>query len=151
MSADDDRRADDPQRREFIKKLTAITSGVVASSYVSPKIAMAQGGGGLSGGAMIPMVIVQSLFDYIATQQQPDTVVLWLATYGGLSQQTAVFTYDTLRAASTVEELNEFLNGTDPIPGLDPAEQQMVAEARAAFAAAAVNAAAKSKWPWEAA
>lgn len=149
MSAEDDRKLDDPERREFIKKLTAITSGVVAGSYVSPKIAMAQGGGGVSGGAMVPAVIVQSLFDYIATQGSPDTVVLWLATYGGLSQEAAVFTYDTLRAARTVEELDEFVNGTGPLPGATPDEQVLVDQARAAFAAAAVNAAAKSKWPWE--
>jgi hypothetical protein len=149
MAADDDRKLADADRRAFLKKLSALTSGVVASTYVSPQIAMAQAGGGVSGGAMIPGVIVQSLFNYIATQGSPDTVVLWCVTYGPLSQPTAIFTYDTLRAATTVAALNEFLNGTGPLPGMPPDHQPMVDEARAAFRAAAVRASTKSKWPWE--
>jgi hypothetical protein len=155
MTSDDDRNRDDQQRREFLKKLSLITSGVVASTYVSPSIAMATSTAGVSPGGMIPMVVVQSLFNFMQTQGSPDAVVLWCVQQGHMSQETAVFTYDQLRGGSspgtppTVERLNMFVNGYGPMPGVASGDQGHLNEARAALRAAAVKATTKSKWPWE--
>ena len=146
MSADDDRKLDDPQRREFIKKLAAITSGAAAGTYLVPKIAMAQAGGGLSPGPVVPQVIVQSLFDYIQTQGSPDAMVLWMTQNMQLSPDTPLFIYDTVRSFTTVGQLNEFVNGSGPMPGLPPGP---LAEARMAVASASASASQASKWPWE--
>ena len=147
----DKRSVDDQQRRDFLKKLAAITSGVAATSYVKPEVAFAQDCVGLSpaGRARVPQVIVKSLLAYIAEQDSPDEVVLWLVTKQSLSEQTAIFLYDQVRAAKDFESLNELVNGSESFPGLTPQEDRMLRDSRAAICNAAVTAAEESKWPWE--
>jgi hypothetical protein len=155
MAIDDDRELGDEQRREFLKKLSLVTSGVVASAYVSPTIAMASSTAGVSPGGTVPLVVIQSLFNFMQTQGSPDAVVLWCVEQGHMSQATAVFTYDQLRGGSTpgspptVERLNMFVNGYGPMPGIAPDDQDHLNEARAALRAAATRASATSKWPWQ--
>ena len=149
MTSDDDRKLDDAPRREFLKKLTLLTTGAVATTYVTPSIAMATSTAGVSPGGMVPKVVVQSLFNFIQTQGSPDAVVLWCVGEGHMSSGTAVFTYDQMHAAANVDQLNMFVNGYGPMPGVPAAVQPTLNEARAALRAAAVRQTTKSKWPWE--
>jgi hypothetical protein len=149
MTSDDDRKPGDAERRDFLKKLSALTAAAVATNYVTPTIAMATSTAGVSPGGMVPMVVVQSLFAFIKTQGSPDAVVLYCVQQGQMSQETAIFTYDQMRAAATVGDLDMFVNGYGPMPGLQPGELPHLNEARAALRAVAVSATAKSKWPWE--
>jgi hypothetical protein len=149
MNQDDDQKLGDEQRREFLKKLGALTAGAVATTYVTPKIAMATSTAGVSPGGMVPMVVIQSLFNFMQTQGSPDKVVLYCVEQEKMSNATAVFTYDQMRAAHDVTTLNMFVNGIGPMPGVSPADKPKLDEARAALRHAAVKAAPKSKWPWE--
>jgi len=149
MSSSDDRKLDDEQRRAFLKKLSLITSSVVASTYVAPTIAMATTTAGVSPGGTVPMVVIQSLFNFMKTQGSPDAVVLYCVNQGHMTQETAVFTYDHMRAAITASDLNNFVNGYGPLPGVSPGEQPHLDEARAALRAVATKTITKSQWPWE--
>jgi len=149
MTSDDDRKLDDEQRREFLKKLSLLTSGVVASTYVAPSIAMATSTAGVSPGGTVPLVVIKSLYNFIQTQGSPDSVVLYCVQQGHMSQETAVFTYDTMRAQTSFVGINNFVNGYGAMPGVAPGNQPHLDEARAALRIAATKTIQKSSWPWE--